>query len=302
MFEWGDLRHFLAVARNGSTLAAARTLGVNQTTVARRIQALEDALGERLFERASGGYRLTKLGEAMTPLAERVEAGVAEFHRRITQHRPGEQLLRITTNDVLADLLITPWLSEYAERFPDLRLETIVTNDKLDLARGEADIAIRAGRSAPEGGGIVIRRIGGGDWGVYASPDYAARNGVPRSTQDLLKHPIIGVAGPLAGYEPEIWKRLRAQGATIRSASSTIGHIASAVKSGLGVGAIPCVLGEQQGLVPCLVLNELSYNLTMITREDIRSLPHVKAFHDYVVKRVTEVRDMLSPPADIPRE
>ena len=85
MFDWGDLRHFLAVARGGSTLSAAKILGVNQTTVARRVAVLEEALGEKLFERAAGGYRLTEVGTAMVQNAERVESEVEAFARMVQQ-------------------------------------------------------------------------------------------------------------------------------------------------------------------------------------------------------------------------
>ena len=100
MFEWSDLRHFLAVARSGSTLSASKILGVNQTTVARRVAALEEALGEKLFEKTAGGYRLTEVGSAMVQNAERVETEVESFSRMIAQRsRKLLGMIRVTTND-----------------------------------------------------------------------------------------------------------------------------------------------------------------------------------------------------------
>ena len=104
MFEWSDLRHFLAVARSGSTLSAAKILGVNQTTVARRVAALEEAIGEKLFDKTAGGYRLTEVGSAMVQNAERVEAEAEAFARMVAQRsRKLLGMIRVTTNDVLAD-------------------------------------------------------------------------------------------------------------------------------------------------------------------------------------------------------
>jgi molybdate transport repressor ModE-like protein len=303
MVDWGDLRHFLAVARGGSTLAAARTLGVNQTTVARRIQALEEAVGETLFERAAGGYRLTTLGEQVLPQAERVEASVDEFRGALSRHsRRDGGLIRVTTNDVFADALVTPWLGDFMERFPGVQVETIVSNDLLDLSKGDADIAIRATMRPVQAEGVVTRKLTSGNWGLYASPAYVAKHGVPRNSEELAKHPIIGVAGEMAGYEPNVWKRARTAGAVIRNASSTIGHISSAIKGGLGVGAIPCIVGQREGLVLGFIVLELAYEVHLITREDIKSLSHVRAFNDFIAARTAALRPIILGPNDAPRE
>jgi DNA-binding transcriptional LysR family regulator len=303
MFDWGDLRHFLGVAREGSTLAAARALGVNQTTVARRIQALEEAIGETLFDRAAGGYRLTALGQAVLPQAEQVEAAVADFRGALSRHgRRAGGVIRVTTNDVFADVLVTPWLGEFMDRFPGVQVETIISNDRLDISKGEADIAIRASMTPTEGEGMVMRKLTAGNWGVYASPAYAEKHGVPRSSADLGKHPIIGVTGDLKGYEPDVWKRARAAGAIIRNASSTIGHISSAIKGGLGVGPIPCIMGQRDGLVLGFIVLELAYEIQLITRADMKGLSHVRAFNDFIAARTAALRPMILGPDDAPRE
>src|SRR6201995_5004262 len=132
--EWGDLKHFLAVARGGSTLAAGKELGVNQTTVARRVAALEEALGEKLFDRTAGGYKLTELGKAIVEPAQRVEAEVAAFARLAAQNSPRRaHVLRVTTNDVFADVLVTPWLGDFSTKFPHVQVEMIVDDRRYDL-------------------------------------------------------------------------------------------------------------------------------------------------------------------------
>lgn len=295
MFEWSDLRHFLAVARGGSTLSAAKALGVNQTTVARRIAALEEALGEKLFEKASGGYRLTELGTAMAPNAERVETEVEAFGRMVAQRsRRLLGMIKVTTNDVLADCLLTPWLREFTQRFPVVQVETIITDRRLDISRGEADIALRAGTTKVEGEGLVVRRLATGKWGVYCSKAYAREKGRPTNPAELVPHPIIGGAGDLARFEPAFLKEAKEKGAVVQQASSSILNIAGAIRSGLGVGGIPCMLGElDPELTLCFLFDEADYDLLLITREEMRNLPHVRAFNDFIASRTAALRHMI---------
>jgi DNA-binding transcriptional LysR family regulator len=295
MFDWGDLRHFLAVARSGSTLAAAKLLNVNQTTVARRIAALEEGLGERLFDRAAGGYRLTEVGSAMVQSAERVESEVEAFGRMVAQRsRKLSGVIRFTTNDVLAECMLHPWLGEFTERFSVVQVETIVTDRRLDLSRGEADIALRSAREAVQGDGLAMRRLASGKWGVYCSRAYAAENGKPRSPEEIANHPIVGGAGDLARFEPDFLKQARARGAVVRSASSSILNIAAAIRAGVGVGGIPCMLG---GLDPqleqCFLYDEADYDLVLIVREEMRALPHVRAFIDFIAARTAVLRYII---------
>jgi DNA-binding transcriptional LysR family regulator len=297
MFEWSDLRHFLAVAKSGSTLSAARILGCNQTTVARRIAALEEALGEKLFDKTAGGYRLTELGAAMVQSAERVETEVEGFGRMVAQRsRKLLGMIRVTTNDVLADCLLTPWLREFTQRFPVVQVETIITDRQMDLSRGEADIALRAATmsAGPMGDGVVVRRLATGKWGVYASRDYTEEHGLPANAEELAQHPIIAGSGELSRFDPAFMKVIRAKGGVIRQASSSILNIAGAIKSGLGCGPLPCVLGElDPDLVLCFTFDEADYALLLMTREEMRNLPHVRAFNDFIASRTSALRHMI---------
>ena len=297
MFEWSDLRHYLAVARSGSTLSAAKILGCNQTTVARRIAALEEALGEKLFDKTAGGYRLTELGSAMMQNAERVEAEAEGFNRMVGQRsRKLLGMIRVTTNDVLADCLLTPWLGEFTQRFPVVQVETVITDRQLDLSHGEADIALRAATLSPGpmGDGVVVRRLATGKWGVYVAKTYAAEHGLPRTPDELAKHPIIAGSGELARFDPAFLKEAKAKGAVIRQASSSILNIAGAIRSGLGVGGIPCMLGElDPELQLCFLFDEADYALLLITREEMRNLPHVRAFNDFIASRTNALKHMI---------
>lgn len=278
-------------------MSAAKILGCNQTTVARRIAALEEALGEKLFEKTAGGYRLTEVGSAMVQNAERVEAEVDGFGRMIAQRsRKLLGMIRVTTNDVLADCLLTPWLREFTQRFPVVQVETVITDRQLDLSRGEADIALRAvtAHGAPDGEGLVVRRLATGKWGVYAAKSYAAEHGLPKTPDQMVSHPIIAGTGELARFDPVFLKEAKAKGAVIRQASSSILNIAGAIRSGLGVGGIPCMLGElDPELQLCFTFDEADYQLLLITREEMRNLPHVRAFNDFIASRTNALRHMI---------
>ena len=152
MFDWNDLKHFLAFARTGSMQAAAKTLGVSQSTVSRRLAELEQRLGHRLVERDLGGYRLTEHGEQLRPDAERIEAAVASFERHLAScQKEITGTLRLTCPTTIAHRLArTSLIDAFHARHPGLRVELVMSDHYLDLAKGEADLAIRSGQSPDE--------------------------------------------------------------------------------------------------------------------------------------------------------
>lgn len=298
MFEWGDLRHFLAVARTGSTSAAASELGVNQTTVARRIATLEEALGDRLFDRTTGGYKLTELGASMVEHAERVEIDVAHFHRQVTQRsRRLGGIIRVTTNDVLANVLLTPWLSDFATLYPDIQVETLIADRFFDLERGEADIAIRAGAIGVDSDKLVMRKLSNEAWAAYCGESYAEKHGVPTSYEEMKGHSIVGIARPETSYEraaPTFWRVSQEHGAIVRTASSSLTNLAVAVRNGMGVAPLPCIIGNiEPGFVRCFALPDVSAGITMITRAELRDLPHIRIFTDFIVARIAPMRALI---------
>ena len=144
MFDWNDLRHFLAVARYGSTIAAAKALNVNQSTVHRRLDELEKRLGRQLIVRQPTGYKLTELGQDMVTYAEQVEDAVQTFERRLAASGTGlTGSIRLTCPEAVGvRLLHSPFIAKFYERYPDSRVDFVISDKLLDLAKGEADIAI----------------------------------------------------------------------------------------------------------------------------------------------------------------
>src|SRR5215218_7506544 len=179
MLDWNDLRYFLSVADEGSTLAAGRALRVSQTTVARRIAALEQAIGFPLFEKRQAGYALTPAGEALLDRARQVDVAATAFaETAAAEGRDATGTVRITTQEIFAVTLLSPMLRELHERHPEIMIELDDSQHFRDLGEGEADIALRSAYG-DLGAGVVGRRLGPDDWTLYCSRDYAARHGVP---------------------------------------------------------------------------------------------------------------------------
>ena len=172
--NWDDLRYFLAVARGGSTLGAGRTLGVSQTTVARRLAALESALGLVLFERRQAGYKLTPAGGALVAQAEAVEAAASSFADAAgAQSRDATGTVCLTMVELHAVTILPSILRDLHDAHPGLRIVLDTADLPRDLGAGEADVALRGGHVSAESG-LVGRRIAPDPWTLYCSRDYAA--------------------------------------------------------------------------------------------------------------------------------
>ena len=190
--DWNDLRYFLAVARSGSTLAAAKELRVSQTTVARRIAVLEEALGLSLFDRRQAGYALTPTGEALCERAGQVERAAAGFSEAAASHaRDLRGTVKISMEEIFATTLIAPLLGQLRDLHPEIHIELDTSAGLRDLGAGEADVALRS-TTNEQPAGIVGRRLGDDDWAFYCSRAYGDRFGVPGSLQELGKHALVG--------------------------------------------------------------------------------------------------------------
>ena len=172
MFEWSDLRYFLAVARHGSTLAASRALGTSQSTVQRRLAELERRLGRKLAQRHAGGYRLTEFGRQMLPHAERVEQAAIGFEQQKDMLERGEiGIVRLTCPEpIMARLTQSKLLERFHTRYPKYRIEFVMSDKYLDITKGDADVALRSGDT--EDDVLVGRKIADSVWAIYASRCY----------------------------------------------------------------------------------------------------------------------------------
>jgi DNA-binding transcriptional LysR family regulator len=293
-FAWDDLRHFLAFARAGSMQSAAKAVGVNQSTVQRRIAELEVSVGHRLVERHLGSYRLTALGEQLLPAAQGVEAAVAAFERNLAASDKGLRgTVRVTCGSSLAACLRqTPLIDAFQARYPGLRVELIIAERFLDLSKGDADIAIRLGEPRDEA--LVGRKIADASWAVYASPAYVKRYGRPRDVEDLNRHLVIGCYGSITDYPGARWLRSAAPDATVAARSEHWQGVMLAVKAGAGVAAMPHWQGDSSELIRVIDNIGLVIPYYLLMHRDMQQNPRVRAFADFVASEIKSFRALLS--------
>jgi DNA-binding transcriptional LysR family regulator len=290
MFDWNDARVFLAVADGGSTLKAARALRVSQTTAARRIGALEEALGVPLFERRPAGYALTDAGRALLPMAEAVgRAADALAAAAAAERRDVRGVVRVSTANIFGTTVMPAILRDLHDAHPAIRIELDTHDDVRDLGAGEADVALRACKQ-PEGAGLVARRIGDDIWNTYCSRDYAARHGAPTRRAELPGHAIVG------GGEPGVWRYYREwlarnglDGAVAMHYDSSVGLL-SAVRAGMGLAALPSFIAEQDpDLVRCLRGEPSGRGIWLLTHERVRHAPRVRAVMQFLGDRLARL-------------
>lgn len=288
MMDWNDLRYFLAVAKEGSTLRAGRALRTSQTTVARRIAALEEATGVILFDKRQAGYALTPAGQELLARAEQVEVSAHSFFDAASAHaRDKGGAVKLSMEEIFATALIAPWLRELHERHPDIQIELDTSAGIRDLGAGEADIALRS-TSKPQPSGTVGRRICEDDWTFYCSRDYGDKYGVPTSVGELAKHPLIGGGGGNLSRHYEAY--LEAIGlldrVIMRPDTST--GLMTAVRAGVGIAVLPCIVAEADpGFIRCLPpRTDHGRILWLVTHERIRRAPKVRNVIDFLYARL----------------
>ena len=288
--QWDDLRYVLALARAGSAMRAARELGVDQTTVLRKLDVLETTLGTSLFERRKSGQTPTSAGKLVVEAAERMEKEARALENTLaTKRRVVGGAVRLTTSDGLATRFVTPCMRAFQALYPGVSIELIATDERLDIAAGEADVALR-GSSHPEGAGIVAQRMPDVLWTIYCSAAYAAERGLPDCREALRGHEIVGFEGRLTRLPGWRWLADAVPDAVVRFRSSSFVSMVSNLKAGLGVGPLPTIIGDAEPeLVRCFPAPpELRDELWLIVREELKNEPHVRAVTDFLASYVRD--------------
>jgi DNA-binding transcriptional LysR family regulator len=296
MFDWDDLRYFLVVARHGSTVAAARALGQNQSTVQRRLAALERRIGQPLVTRQPSGYRLTELGRELVASAERVEQAVIAFDEQLAAAtREATGVLRVACPEpIVYRITQSKLLERFQARHPRLRVEFVMSDKYIDLAKGEADVALRSGDT--DDAELVGRKIADSLWGVYASRSYIARHGAPSCVEDLDRHRIIGLDETMAKHRAATWLAGVAPDASIVARNNSVLGLVYAVKSGIGIAPLPTALGDNEpGLVRVLgPIPELARIWRVLAHPSTRRTPRVSAFFDFIAEEGDSLREIFT--------
>lgn len=296
MFDWNDLRYFLAVAKHGSTLAAGRALKLSQSTVQRRLTALERKIGRKLVRRHPTGYRLTEFGEEMLPYVERVAQAVLAVEQRLDEaKRDAVGVIRLTCPEPLVYRITqSALLDRFHARYPGLRIEFVMSDKYLDLMKGEADVALRSGDT--DDVELVGRKIADSLWAVYATRKYIEQHGMPERVEDLNRHLLVGFDETMANHRAAKWLQRVAPNAQIVARNNSVLGLVYAVKSGIGLAPLPTALGDaEEDLVRVLgPIPELARIWRLLTHPDLRRTPRISAFFDFMTEEIEALRPILT--------
>lgn len=291
--NWDDIRIFLSIARTGQILAAAKRLGVNHATVARRLTSLEESLGTRLFDRSTSGCILTEAGSRFFERAERMEAEAVAAEADLGGDTPEiAGTVRIGAPDGFGVAYLAPRLGKLTERHPGLTVQLVPVARSFSLSRREADIAVTIDR--PETGRLVAGKLVDYALGLYASKAYLNERGTPASAGDLGAHDLIGYVedllySPQLNYGTEFSKDWTAR----FEIASALGQT-EAVRGGAGIGILhDFIAREDRDLVSVLPDMKLRRAYWMVTHESSRPLRHVAAVQDFLRDQVARDRTIF---------
>lgn len=281
--NWDDIRYFLALCRDGSVSRAGHTLGVTHTTVARRIQTLEDSLKTRLFDRTRDGYAMTQAAETMFDDAVRIEERVHAIGREIV----GRDLdlagpLTITVPYDFANTILLPGLRTFRMKYPRIDLVISTTTSFVDLAAREADIAVRITAKPPET--LVGRQILPLRHGIYATRDYLRRNG--NSLQLILFS---------RGDEMPDWAKRHFPDAKVAMRTDNVATMRAAVRAGIGIARIPCFVGDEDRRL-CrldLEMTPSNWGIWLLNHVDLRSTARVRVAREFLADAILEKRALI---------
>jgi DNA-binding transcriptional LysR family regulator len=296
MFDWNDLKYFLAVAQEGSTLAGSRALRVDQSTVQRRLLELERRLGLVLVKRERLGYRLTDTGRTLLEHAERIQRAVADFEKQVLVARDAATgVIRVTCPEPIASRLSRSALIErFHELHPGLRVEFVLSDRYLDLTKGEADVALRSGDT--DHGELVGRKIGDSLWALYGSRQYLAKHGQPRAVEELAGHALLGFDRSMEQHRAAAWLRRVAPPSSIVARNNSVLGLLNSAKAGMGLAALPTVIADPETeLVRVLgPIDDLTRIWRILTTRELRRQARVAVFFDYIVSEIEALRPIIT--------
>lgn len=288
-FEWDDLRIFLAVQRGRSVRAASKLLNVSHSTVSRRLQAMEDQVGIKLFIRQPEGFVLTETGEAMVERAERVESEILSMEREVFGR--DAQLagpVRISAPPLIAQHLLTPILAEFTALYPGIDMDVDATFEVADLRRRNADIAIRFSE-APDPG-LVCQKLPDIANLIYATPDYIETHQLDGPDPDA-RWVALGGKEVLAHWrQGSIYSACK-----IQHVISDMQAQVSAVKAGLGFAYLPCFAADvDPGLVRLADAKPQFISAWVLTHPDLNSTERVRICARFLTDAIWRIEHKIS--------
>jgi DNA-binding transcriptional LysR family regulator len=291
--RWNDLQDFVAIARAGQLSRAASGLGVDPTTMGRRLRRLEKILGQTLFEKTREGQVLTEAGERLLGHAEAMQRAADQIDERPGNPSELTGLLRVSVSEGFGAWFVAEHLGEFVAQHPALVVDLVASSGFLSPSKRETDIAILLAR--PRVGPVVSAKLSDYALRLYASRTYLDRQGTPASVAQLREHRLIGYIPDLL-YAPELRYLNEIDDAlapSVRSSSILAQH--RLIASGVGLGVLPCFIGDADpALARLLPEMRIQRSFWMVTHQDTRQLQRVRAFKDWLTALVQEHRARLS--------
>lgn len=294
--DWNDYQTFLAIARAGQLARASHALGLDATTMGRRLRRLEARLGASLFEQTREGQVLTEAGEALLVQVE----GMAQAATGIIEGNTGQTelagVLRISVPEGFGGWFLPPHVAAFAASYPRLTLDLVANSGLLSLSKREADIAVTLSR--PKAGPVIARKLSDYALQLYASPAYLVENGSPKRAADLAQ------GGRLIGYIPDLLYDQALNyldelhpGLPVALRSSSINAQHSLIAARAGIGVLPCFIGDADpALVPVLPQQRIVRSFWLVTHKDTHNLARVRAGKQWLNETALRGRDRLLPP------
>ncbi|WP_286828674.1 MULTISPECIES: LysR family transcriptional regulator [Kordiimonas] len=294
MFDWNDMRYFLELARRGKLAAAALRLGVDHTTVSRRIAALEKELGVELFDRENRAYKLNSDGRRLMAYAEKMEASSLALMDEVAPVASGPQgTVRLSTPEAFGSQFLVRHCMGFRQRNPGITLELVAETRSLNLSRREADAAITLAR--PSHGRIVSEKAGVYRLRLYAAPSYLQQHPPIVSLPDLKHHHFIWYVDDLLPLpELQMLDKAISDPHVIFRTTSVTGQ-ANAAEAGLGIALLPCYLADRiKGLTPVLP-SEISVlrDLWLVVHDDLRPEAHMDRVCTFLTTLIASERRTL---------
>jgi DNA-binding transcriptional LysR family regulator len=291
--DWDKLKVFHAAAEAGSFTHAGEQLGLSQSAVSRQVSALEQELGVSLFHRHARGLILTEQGELLHRTAHEVFMKLEAARAKLTdtRERPNGEL-KVTTTPGIGVHWLTPRLGEFLDLYPDIRLTLIMTEEELDLAMREADVAIRLRQ--PIQPDLIQRKLFSLHFHACASPEYLKRFGTPRSVDELGQHRIVVLGGTVPPWLQQSghWLLGAGQdGSQPRTPWLTMNNVLAVLRAcqrGIGIAMLPDYLVEESsGLVQLFgdTSSTLAYDAYFVYPEELKSVARVQVFRDFLVSK-----------------
>ena len=282
--NWDDARIFVALHRERTLRAAARALDIDQATVGRRLAALEHALGATLFLRTSSGYELTPVGKIAIRAAEAMEQSAHDLVRHaqgVDKRLAGE--VKLSTTDALAQEFVMPAIERLHMKHPNVSVMLDTTTQVLNLAKREADIAIRTVK--PRNPDLLARRVASWEVGLFASPEYLRRHGEPAPGERFAGHDLVVYQPYFAKARvPEFLGEPLTDGRIVARLNTNL-TLRAALRAGLGISLLPVPMAERDGLVRIWPdhSNEAPYEIWLVTHQDLRHTARIRVTIDEIV-------------------